>query len=445
MQDMLVQADKLAFTAMRTRNGLRSNKCFFVYNWPEFANPLLQYSGLLETGTAGATKSLLLEDHHGNPFPSYLLKQCEEYIRRTPHRGSGDILPGEIPTYNTDMNSLFIHLYERFTTSSRRTFNAEEANAYLIPYDIAGDTAFGDDVRNLPGCAMARDLQERLESSPAFNQTGGADHYIIVSSLLSQFITRAACVHYLEHFCRKCSVITIEDALGDTQWNIRNSLFYQQYTEMSRTGRIVVVPYPSAYHFPPEWVAPHWVTDSTRINRRTTTVIFIGNVLTSVRYRSVLQTICAIHHPQCRWVDTARQGFKSNMTQLYHESVFCFIPRGHTYSRKALIDSLMAGCIPVVFHVETLHTLYPLFIDIPTALAMSVYFPHYKLDEAEGSPFNCSLINYLIDIRDGDEVYLKRHVISSVLKRLQYSLPVVENRPADSPDAFDVLVDYMVA
>jgi hypothetical protein len=103
----------------------------------------------------------------------------------------------------------------------------------------------------------------------------------------------------------------------------------------------------------------------------------------------------------------------------------------------------MAGCIPVVFYVETLHTLYPHFINVSTALAMSVYFPHEKLNNALYSPSNCSLIKWLVEIQHSDEVLLKRQVIGNVVKKLQYSLPVEPRRPPGSPDAFDVILDVM--
>mmetsp|Transcript_38105 Transcript_38105/g.38790 ORF Transcript_38105/g.38790 Transcript_38105/m.38790 type:complete len:86 (-) Transcript_38105:163-420(-) len=66
---------------------------------------------------------------------------------------------------------------------------------------------------------------------------------------------------------------------------------------------------------------------------------------------------------------------------MYRDSVFCLMPGGPTWSRKATLDALVSGCIPVVFHLQTLHLLWPLHVSVETAAAVSVYFPSFPLEK----------------------------------------------------------------
>lgn len=46
----------------------------------------------------------------------------------------------------------------------------------------------------------------------------------------------------------------------------------------------------------------------------------------------------------------ATKAFASAAAKLYWDSVFCLMPSGDSATRKATIDALLLGCIPVVFH-----------------------------------------------------------------------------------------------
>ena len=39
-----------------------------------------------------------------------------------------------------------------------------------------------------------------------------------------------------------------------------------------------------------------------------------------------------------------------SIARLYWNSTFCLQPQGDAVSRKAIVDSLLLGCIPVLFH-----------------------------------------------------------------------------------------------
>eukprot|EP01042_Synura_sphagnicola_P001181 gene1181-1334_t len=203
----------------------------------------------------------------------------------------------------------------------------------------------------------------------------------------------------------------------------------------------VAIPYPSSYHFPREWNYQEWILGNYK--DRNVTVSFVGSTLGP--HRAVLKQLCEEASPSvCLWLETApSRPYTSSMLSVYRKSVFCLMPLGHTWSRKAALDALLSGCIPVVFNLQTLHTLMPWDIDLVTASAASVFFPLDQLMDPcpEGnvdgdveacglSTFHpkkdCPLLPWQHTIRDGDEIHLKRRVIAAIAPRLQYSLPVTQ-------------------
>jgi hypothetical protein len=114
-----------------------------------------------------------------------------------------------------------------------------------------------------------------------------------------------------------------------------------------------------------------------------------------------------------------------------------------------MVDSLLSGCIPVVFHIEALHTLWPLHLEFSEAIAMSVYYPIEQQEQGREKGLEdvddfSLLFAWLLKNRNSDETILKRHAISTVARKLQYSLPIDEYLRTDrEPDAFDKLLEKL--
>ena len=105
------------------------------------------------------------------------------------------------------------------------------------------------------------------------------------------------------------------------------------------------------------WATPH---------ERTTLVAasFLDNHGGALRLRKSLTTACKAAPQLCTFVHpelrnrTERGGRNSEPTQLLYEEVaraywgatFCLQPPGDSLNRKAIVDSMLLGCIPVLFH-----------------------------------------------------------------------------------------------
>ena len=130
------------------------------------------------------------------------------------------------------------------------------------------------------------------------------------------------------------------------------------------------------------------------------------------------------------------------------------MPEGHTKSRKAIVDALVSGCIPIVFDMGSLHYLWPYQINDNIALQISYYYPKEKLVD---KPSVQSLYSWLTAIRDSEEIILKRRVLGKIARNLQFSLPVISQinqtkknididiqvREQQFKDAFDIILESL--
>lgn len=126
---------------------------FFIYDWPSITKTF---------GTA------------------YYLN---ESVKRYENFGAGRLIDLSIGSYNTEQYQLFLLMYYRALQDPRRTLDPEEATTFLIPYDLATDSAqfrTNHDILSMTNCARAPTIIKFLESSTYFNRKLGKDHLLLV-------------------------------------------------------------------------------------------------------------------------------------------------------------------------------------------------------------------------------------------------------------------------
>ncbi len=416
---LLIDAEGLSFTPRKIQLTRfesimsRSKASFFIYNLQEkYFDPIPFTSGGFD-----------FDYQIDRPTKDALANERSNVLLNF---GSGPMLSSTFQTYNTQMHSLFNHFLHRFRKSTLRSPSPRNSSFFFIPYDISKDVPFGNHFRHYPGCPLAPSVEEQISKTEQWLRYGGRDHVVVISTLPSNLLTHSRCARFLIRFCKFCIKVVIENTYT-------NCPPTSQLSSLALTW--FTVPYPSTYHFAEDFNA-FWLKLSYY---RQYTTVFIGNSNTSslISYRAFLERSCAsMKNPHfCLWVPISSAENVSDTINLYRETTFCLMPTGHTNSRKALIDALISGCIPVVFHLCTLHYLMPEYVNISTALSISIYFPSALLAD-EHSESNASLLlSWLVAIRDSEEVTLKRNAIAKIARRLQYS-----HVSGDEPDAFDVFV-----
>lgn len=173
--------------------------------------------------------------------------------------------------------------------------------------------------------------------------------------------------------------------------------------------------------------------------------VFVGHVRRGgehARQNAVHQ--CDIRPQDCLHLETGTREFSTgnilpyigDMDQVLLGSTFCINPPGDTPTRKGLFDSLVAGCIPVIF-ADTSLSLYKWHV--PNWQDVSVLVPWEKLLEPG---FN--LIDHLKQIPQA-EVQRKQDAIWKLAYSLQYSSKPAPAEwavhPARVKDAFAVALE----
>mmetsp|Transcript_47433 Transcript_47433/g.78694 ORF Transcript_47433/g.78694 Transcript_47433/m.78694 type:complete len:535 (+) Transcript_47433:435-2039(+) len=172
----------------------------------------------------------------------------------------------------------------------------------------------------------------------------------------------------------------------------------------------------------------------------------IGSVQPQEYSRQVIHKMCRERPRLCVSLSTgdrtnyskSLEGRISDMYQLVMASTFCINPPGDSPTRKGLFDSLVLGCIPVVFTEESLRRYH---FHLPFWRSVSVLVTTDQLF-AEG--FN--LFDYLQAYTVNEPLALKQkqRAIQRAAYSLQYSLQPAWGSER-GPDAFDLIIQNLLA
>ena len=265
--------------------------------------------------------------------------------------------------------------------------DASKATAFILPFDFGTHTMINEvdgspmkkspfirerihpifhSVRNAPEYATIPPESSTLKPPglsrnnsfpPLYWRNNGHDHILILGATIFNKLPMPF-YHIIESVCRHCIIISIETTPTVTPFH---KGFSQNY--------IYAVPYPSSFHYHEQIKTLPWVIqEGAAAPARDILSLFIGSTKTltptSNKLRRVLQQQCKsnpIKSVKCVWEATAhsctaviKDGASAakqsdNPIYLFLRSVFCLSPAGDSYTRKAIFDSMLGGCIPVVF------------------------------------------------------------------------------------------------
>ena len=222
-----------------------------------------------------------------------------------------------------------------------------KASAFIIPFD-AGVHSYIDHKNGKPRLASphgwrAISLLKYYSQNETFWKHHGHDHYIFFSITVYQMVGIGVKVFFMEQ-CQNCTAITIETSPTFTAISGRSRRYW--YAAL----------YPSSFHWWEGIQTIPWQVTSTSLARRTIFALFIGSVKTSNTnsnlFRRTLFQQCS-EDTSCSWHKTAHacNGVVNSTAQmmLFQQSIFCPAPPGDSITRKSIFDSLVSGCIPVIF------------------------------------------------------------------------------------------------
>ena len=272
-------------------------------------------------------------------------------------------LPIGVRLWDSQQYQLGHLFYERALGYRCRTHHAPAADLFLIPAFSArpwlklkgepGGAAGGRDrlltrirsVRSVDACTG--------QPADALAARGGADHFIVTSGDGLDWQTKPlAELDLLDSAFGSATLISV----GEYQraWNGLSWMGTAKALERFRS-----VPYLSMVHIDAEAEGLPWATKSARPRDEP---LIAACFLTDhgstevILLRRALVRSCEAHPRHCRYIppEPPRSGIGDQswhqIAALYWNSTFCVMPPGDTITRKAVVDAVLLGCIPVLFH-----------------------------------------------------------------------------------------------
>ena len=370
---------------------VHSKKFFYIYDWPEYIDDVWP------------------------PMDGPLHEKSAYNHDFRPNNGAGRMLNSEFGLFQTWQFSLYKNVMARMRTSEYRTLDPAEASAFIIPFDL-GVHSYIDHNNGLPRLAsphgwMAQSLlKDSSKNKDLFWKNRGHDHFVFLGITAYQMVGIGVKTFFMQ-ICQNCTTITIETS--PTKTAIKGRTRKHWYA----------APYPSSFHWHEDIKTLPWEKSATEDeNNRNIVALFIGSLRTSQpnsnNLRRILHTQCE-PESDCKWFKTAHscKGVlnATDTMLLLRKSVFCPAPTGDSITRKSIFDSLVAGCIPVLFSRATISQ-YIWHLTEEEMDRVSVYIPMKAINE-DGANFIHILRNLT-----SNEIIEKQEAIRSVASKLQYSI-----------------------
>lgn len=183
---------------------------------------------------------------------------------------------------------------------------------------------------------------------------GGADHVLFTGRGGGRRETRPF-VELAFDDVRLGSATLMAHEHFDESWLTRRA----GYPGPAREGLYDSVPWTSVVHLDRGARGTPWTHQPARRRSPLVAAVFMADhgAPLSLGTRKALRRSCTRHNPSvCTHMLPERQGATighqdfAEIAALYFHATFCLMPTGDTVSRKGVVDSLLLGCIPVLFH-----------------------------------------------------------------------------------------------
>ncbi|XP_031120818.1 probable xyloglucan galactosyltransferase GT11 [Ipomoea triloba] len=293
-------------------------------------------------------------------FNDDLIKQCKlldpwvDMCAYTANQGLGMEVgnPGKIVQardwFYTHQFSLEPIFHARMKQYDCLTNDSYKAAAVFVPYYAGFDVArylwadFNASVLD----SGARDLVNWLRERPEWKVMWGKDHFFIAGRVTWDFrrlgTTWGNSLLVMPE-SENMSALTIESSPWD-----KNDF---------------AIPYPTDYHPSSDEEVAQWQS-KMRKQRRGTLFSFAGAERPSMQdpIRSQVMKQCVQSRRKCKLLECKSEDKNcekaTDVIKLFQRSIFCLQPPGDTFTRRSIFDSILAGCIPVLFNPASFYVQY---------------------------------------------------------------------------------------
>lgn len=254
------------------------------------------------------------------------MKDAEEYFTR-----SG--------WYETNQFALEVIFHHRMKQYDCLTSYASKASAIYVPFYAgleASRTLWKSNLTLRDETPLR--FNEWLQSQPEWEAHSGHDHFMIGGRITWDFRRK-----------------------GDTWGNVLLNLpVMQNVTTLVIEASTwdtndIGIPYPTYFHPSSDAEIRQW-QNKVRGFQRTVLFSFAGGARNAMPklIRGQIIDQCR-RSPLCKLLSCDGGACQSPqpVMKLFEQSIFCLQPQGDSATRRSIFDSMLAGCIPVFFHVDS--------------------------------------------------------------------------------------------
>lgn len=309
-----------------------------------------------------------------------------------------------------------------------RTLDPDFATAFFVPFYAGLDLA-----RYLfvPSTPKQRDelshmLLEWLTLQATWKRHGGRDHFLTIGRITWDF--RRPEISMWDKLWRQSGWGSDLFLTPQMQNPLRLIIEKSHYDEQE-----VAVPYPTSFHPRSDSDLARWQVIARSVKRKLLFSYAGGpRPQFSNDFRGLLLEQCR-QTPNCRSFDCSKERCEHPLPvmELFVDSVFCLQPRGDSFTRRSIFDSLIAGCIPVFFWHRTAYLQYSWHLPADSD-SYSVFID--RKDVRNGVQIENILKGY-----SERRIEKMRETVIAAIPRFVYKVP--GNSSASFRDAFDIAID----
>ncbi|KAJ4951670.1 hypothetical protein NE237_028502 [Protea cynaroides] len=328
--------------------------------------------------------------------------------------------------YRTHQYSLEPLFHAKVLRHRCRVYNPNDAKLFYVPY-YGGLNMLrwhfknvSDDVKD----ALGHELVNWLGTQQHWDRNKGTDHVFVLGKISWDF-RRTIKADWGTNFL----------ALEQMQ-NPMKLLIERQPWQMNDIG----IPHPTHFHPQTDDDIIAWQSKIIS-SRRKNLVSFAGAERPDDpdNTRSQLIKQCTSRTDKaCRFLDCKSGACSKSekLIELFMESEFCLQPPGDSPTRKSVFDSLVSGCIPVLFDPFTAYYQYPWHLPEDHG-KYSVF-----VGKEEMRQMNLDVVENLKEVPKTVKDDMRRYIVYELLPGLVYGDPTAQLERFQ--DAFSISINHLI-
>ncbi|XP_010436856.1 PREDICTED: probable xyloglucan galactosyltransferase GT20 [Camelina sativa] len=306
-----------------------------------------------------------------------------------------------------------------------RVYNESQAKIFYVPFYAGFDVLrwhFKNNVSDVMKDRLGIEVLKWLESKESWKRNAGKDHVFVLGKISWDF--RRSKLPWGSRFLELQGMKNPTKLLIERHpWEVND----------------IAIPHPTYFHPKTDNDIASWQVKMMNKPRRNV-VSFAGGARPGNPHsiRSTLIEQCTTLADQCRFLNCSNGSCDKpeNVIELFQDSEFCLQPSGDSPTRKSVFDSLISGCIPVIFNPYTAYYQYAWHLP-EDHRKYSVYISQ---EDVEGKRVN--VVKKLMAKTLSEKEEMRSYIIHQLLPGLVYGDSNAKFHRFR--DAFDITFDSLL-